>query len=240
MFLSYQYRLCPSTTQEERFLHIGRELTYLWNHALGERRDAWLRHRRSTSYFEQQGRLKDWRAFDSLGLGEVPFAMARDTLQRLDLAYRAAFRRCKKGASPPGFPHFRRGAHSFTFIPGKGLWGEGPRLSHRLYVPGVGHVSVRKHRDPPLGRVKSVTIHREAGSKWLATLQYEVSEPAPPPTSDPVKPIGVDVGLNHLATLSTGEVIDPPRHFETLERRLASLQRRLARKKRGSRRYANE
>ena len=46
--------------------------------------------------------------------------------------------------------------------------------------------------------------------------------------------VGIDVGLTHFATLSTGEKIDNPRHLSKRQKRLACLQRRLAKKKKGS------
>jgi putative transposase len=47
--------------------------------------------------------------------------------------------------------------------------------------------------------------------------------------------VGVDVGLTHLANLSTDEKVDHPRHLRRAEKRLARLQRSLSRKRKGSR-----
>jgi putative transposase len=57
----------------------------------------------------------------------------------------------------------------------------------------------------------------------------EVS-PLPPAN----KVVGVDLGLRHYATLSTGEQIDNPRHYRRAERKLRRLQRALSRKQKGS------
>ncbi|MBG6137657.1 RNA-guided endonuclease TnpB family protein [Longispora fulva] len=46
--------------------------------------------------------------------------------------------------------------------------------------------------------------------------------------------VGVDAGLTHLLTLSTGEKIDNPRHALAERRRLARAQQTLARKQKGS------
>jgi putative transposase len=46
--------------------------------------------------------------------------------------------------------------------------------------------------------------------------------------------IGVDLGLTHFAVLSTGEKIVSPKAFRKNEARLAVLQRRLAKKRKGS------
>jgi putative transposase len=46
--------------------------------------------------------------------------------------------------------------------------------------------------------------------------------------------VGIDVGLENLATLSNGEVISNPRHLYKGEERLRLLHRRVSRKKKGS------
>jgi putative transposase len=50
--------------------------------------------------------------------------------------------------------------------------------------------------------------------------------------------IGIDLGLTHFAILSTGEKIASPNTFRRNETRLAKLQRRLAKKQKGSNRRA--
>jgi putative transposase len=49
--------------------------------------------------------------------------------------------------------------------------------------------------------------------------------------------VGIDLGINHLATLSTGERISNPRHLAGKLAKLARLQRILARRKKGSGRW---
>jgi putative transposase len=83
--------------------------------------------------------------------------------------------------------------------------------------------------------LKSATVTREA-SRWYVALSYEIPDPPPPLTAAPENPVGIDLGLTHLATLSNGETVDPPRYFRRAELRLAREQRRLARKRPGSRR----
>ena len=46
--------------------------------------------------------------------------------------------------------------------------------------------------------------------------------------------IGIDVGLNHFYTDSTGETVSNPRHLRQSEKALKRLQKRVSRKKKGS------
>ncbi len=237
MFLSYQYRLYPFRSQLAVLSHALHELTYLWNHVLAERRDAWEKEKRRVAYLDQQARLKAWRAYDAAGLGLVAYDIARDCLQRLDLAFRAFFRRVNVGENP-GYPRFRRRMVSLNFVPSRDPWSDGPNGTYRLKLPRVGPVPVRRHRAPPPGTAKSVTIRQEGGA-WYATLQYQISDPVPP-IGTPEQPVGVDLGLTHVATLSSGETVEAPRFLRTAERRLRREQRRLSRKQRGSHWYARQ
>lgn len=63
------------------------------------------------------------------------------------------------------------------------------------------------HR-PIEGTIKTLTIRRSATEKWYACFSVEYD---PPPASQKEMVIGVDVGLESSATLSTGEKIENPR-----------------------------
>jgi putative transposase len=67
---------------------------------------------------------------------------------------------------------------------------------------------------------------------YYVSVQCE-REISPSPHLGPV--VGVDVGLAHLAILSTGEKVEHPRYLRRAEKRLARLQRSLSRKRKGSR-----
>jgi putative transposase len=46
--------------------------------------------------------------------------------------------------------------------------------------------------------------------------------------------VGIDVGLENFAVLSTGEAIPNPRFFRTGQAKLRRLQRRVARRRKGT------
>jgi putative transposase len=82
------------------------------------------------------------------------------------------------------------------------------------------------------GRVKTCTIKREAEA-WFVCFSCEVEEEALPASQEAV---GLDLGLLHFATLSTGETIENPRHYRKGQKKLALAQQRLSRCTRGSHR----
>jgi len=80
--------------------------------------------------------------------------------------------------------------------------------------------------------IKTVTIKRDA-THWYATFSCEVEEESLPPCEEAV---GIDLGLLHFATLSTGEHIENPRLYHKGLKRIKLLQQAKDRKQRGSRR----
>lgn len=117
---------------------------------------------------------------------------------------------------------------------------ESPR---RLLLPRIGSVRLAGHarrlwRAVRAGRavVQSVTVSR-AGRRWYAAILVKeqiVGPDRPSRAQQAAGTVGVNVGVHHLAALSTGEVIRNPRHARSARRRLQAAQRALARTQRGS------
>ncbi|GAA2121565.1 hypothetical protein GCM10009802_24950 [Streptomyces synnematoformans] len=77
----------------------------------------------------------------------------------------------------------------------------------------------------------TVTVSCDAAGRWFVSLLVEETITQPPSTATAV---GIDAGLTHLLTLSTGEKISNPRHERADRRNLARAQKALSRKARGS------
>jgi putative transposase len=87
-------------------------------------------------------------------------------------------------------------------------------------------------RPLPEGATPStVTVSQDAAGRWYVSLLVEDPTVKPLPATGAV--VGVDAGLDHLLTLSTGEKITNPRHEGRDRARLARAQRELSRKARG-------
>src|SRR5690606_11071587 len=87
------------------------------------------------------------------------------------------------------------------------------------------------------GIVQSVTIS-QGGHRWYASVLVDEpditpgreTQTGPGPQQRDGGPVGVDLGVKHLAALSTGETIDNPRHLRKARRRLPKAQRAVSRK----------
>ena len=79
------------------------------------------------------------------------------------------------------------------------------------------------------GEIRSVTISRRA-HRWFASILVETGTPKNAPRDTRGLPvIGIDVGINTLATLNNGTKYENPKPLRRYERKLKSAQRKLSR-----------
>lgn len=81
----------------------------------------------------------------------------------------------------------------------------------------------------------SVTIIKDTTGRYFASFVVEINPEALPKTEHSV---GIDLGLTHFAILSNGEKIENPRFQKKRLKRLRKANKRLARRQKGSNRYA--
>jgi putative transposase len=84
---------------------------------------------------------------------------------------------------------------------------------------------------PEAARPSTVTVSRDAAGRWFVSLLCEDTLVKAPATTNAV---GLDAGITCLETLSTGEKIVNPRYERRDRARLATAQRALSRKVKGS------
>ena len=82
----------------------------------------------------------------------------------------------------------------------------------------------------------TATLSEEAG-RWFLSFTCQV-EGNDAPALFPGSVVGVDLGVTHLAVLSSGELVDNPRCLNRYARKMARLNRELARRSKGSKRRA--
>ncbi|SDJ39989.1 putative transposase [Nonomuraea maritima] len=232
---SLKFLLRPTSKQAAALAACLEDHRTLYNAALEHRRTAYAKAAVSVRYGEQSAELKHIRADDAGGQGRWSFSSQQATLRRLDKAFRAFFDRVKAGRTP-GFPRFKgRGWFDSVEWPKDGdgcRWDSQPEHPTATYVrlQGIGHVRVHQHR-PVKGRVKTISVKRE-GSRWYVVLSCDDVPVEPLSATGAVA--GIDLGVAWLVTTSDGEHVANPRHLAVTAERLATAQRDLARKKRGS------
>ncbi|MFL5661975.1 MAG: RNA-guided endonuclease InsQ/TnpB family protein, partial [Ktedonobacteraceae bacterium] len=213
-----QYRIYPTKKQETLLNETLNECRWLYNHLLEMRKKAYEQEGTSLSCYGQQATypmLKQERP----SLNSVHSQVLQNVAVRIDLAFKAFFRRCKAGETP-GFPRFRGKDRydSFTYP----QFGFKIDKQGKLALSGIGHIKIVLHR-PMRGKIKTLTIQRRSTGKWYASFSVECE---PERLPDNPQQVGVDVGLTTFATLSNGDEIANPRFFRKEEKALAKVQRK--------------
>ncbi|HCT79806.1 MAG TPA: transposase [Micromonosporaceae bacterium] len=221
---SFKFRLRPTCKQVQALETMLADHRELYNAALQERRDAYRKRGITVSYGMQSAQLKDIRK-ELAEQARWSFSSQQATLRRLNLAMQAFFRRVKAGQTP-GSPRFK-GARWFDTV----VWpsdGDGCRwdstsdkTATRVYLQGVGHVRVHRHRQVA-GTVKTISVKRE-GSAWYVVLSCDDVPANPlPPTGNAT---GIDVGVTEFAALADGTLIGNPGWWKQAEDQLTQAQR---------------
>lgn len=89
---------------------------------------------------------------------------------------------------------------------------------------------MKAHFEFDPAKVSRINVKYHNG-KWYVNLTREIQEAD---VVEIVNKTGIDIGLLTFAALSDGTKIGNPKYFRKSEKKLAGLQRRLSRKKKGS------
>ena len=82
-----------------------------------------------------------------------------------------------------------------------------------------------------IGKIKNVTITKNL-NKWYISVNVEIDENWNLPKNE--NKVGIDLGLKFFTVTSDGEIINNPRYLKKSQYKLARFQRKLSKKKKGS------
>jgi putative transposase len=215
---TFKYRIYLTNGQRCILAQQLEECRWVYNETLATRKNAWEAAQHTVDWYETKRTLPLLKAARP-ALKLVHSQVLQNVTERVDLAFKAFFRRVKAGDAEVGYPRFKgQGRYDSLTYP---QYGNGVRLDgDRLILSKVGAVHVVLHR-PVEGTPKTVTLTRSRTGKWYACFSCAVeTQPLPPIDMG----VGVDVGLAAFATLSTGDEIENPRFYRRDEADLKRVQ----------------
>ncbi|MCG9966651.1 transposase [Pelotomaculum terephthalicicum JT] len=224
----YRFEIKPTYQQQMIMFQTLKLCRNLYNWALSERQRVYKETGQGLSYNKQQNLLPAY-VKEHPEYKEVHSQVLQDVLRRLDYAHKRFFE--KKA----GYPRFKNRDHynSFTY-PQVDTVRKTFAKSGYIYLSKIGFVKMIVHREFEPQKVSRANV-KYHGGKWYANLTAEISAPpAVGGVNSNGKSVGIDVGLEYFAVLSDGTFIETSKHYRKAERKLAKLQRRLSRKKKGS------
>ena len=200
-------------------------LSWVYNDTLAIRKNTYEESGKSLGLYDTNKLLTEWKAARPV-LKEVHSQVLQNVQERVELAFKAFFRRVKSGEEP-GYPRFKgKGMYdSFTFKQsGYKLVGD------KLTISKVGDVPIKLHR-PIYADIKTLMIQRDAVGNFYACFSCETESVPLTPTPNVV---GIDLGLTTFAYFSNGEKIDRQRWMREDAADIARLQRKKERFAKGS------
>lgn len=225
MRLTYKYRLNPTSAQRTSLEKVLELCRWVYNDTLAARKNAYEQDGKSLGLYDTNKLLTQWKA-DKPALKGVHSQVLQNVQERVELAFKAFFRRVKAGEEP-GYPRFKgKGLYdSFTFKQsGFKLVGD------RLTISKVGDVRVKLHR-PICADIKTLTIQRDSVGNWYACFSCECATTTMPTNHNVV---GIDLGLTTFAYFSNGQTIERQRWMKQDAADIARLQRKKERFAKGS------
>ncbi|MBE9062235.1 RNA-guided endonuclease TnpB family protein [cf. Phormidesmis sp. LEGE 11477] len=190
--------------------------TVVWNSASGIQQKRTTELRNESDYF-----------------GSIDSQVLQQNIKKLDAAFTGFWQYNR------GFPAYRKRSNfkSFQYPPGRVKF-EGSRV----YLPGIGWMRHHNSRPfPEKSKLGTVTVIEEADGFYLSVIvKNQPDLPIPTATADLKSNVCFDVGINKLASLTDGSHIENPRFAtnKATKRRLKIRQRRVNRKKKGSKNRA--
>ena len=219
MKVRYQYRIYPTIGQQQNLAQLFGCVRVVFNDALafskqsGKYPGVNLLSARLT-----QAKKTDERVW----LNDVSSVPLQQALQDLNAAYRNLFKSIKgkrKGAkvNPPRFKRkTNQQSARFTKAAFK-------LKASKIYLTKIGELKTKWSRPLP-SEPSSVTVIKDCAGRYFVSFVVEIQPISVEPKSQGV---GVDLGLETFATLSTGEKVKAP-NTNALDRKIRKGKRKWA------------
>jgi putative transposase len=220
MVRAHKIRLHPTPEQAVYFAKAAGTSRFVWNWALAE----WNRQYEAG---ERPTALKLKKHFNEIRREQFPWTweVTKNASDQPFLDLGKAFTAFFEGrARRPKFKSKKRSKLSFYLANDQFELGD-----HRIWVPKLGWVNMAENLRFT-GKVTGARIIKTS-DWWFVSIQVELPDEIP--VHKPVA-VGIDVGLNRLATLSTGEGVENQAFLKTALKKLRQANKRLHRRKPGS------
>lgn len=223
IILNYKYKVKPNKEQELKLWRTLQSCRHLYNEALEMKITCWDECKIGVTKYDLEYYCKNTHK-------DLYAKIKQNVTDRLDTSFQNFFNKRTK------FPKFKSQSQyrSFTYpqYPGNGF----KFLSQtKLRLSRIGDVKIILHR-PIIGKIKTCTLKCSKTNEWYAIFAVEVqpNDFFETPTCTNNDAVGLDIGIKTFASLSDGTQIANPHFLKHSLKKLKMAQRRLSKKKKGS------
>ena len=231
-----EVRLYPS--KEQRVL-IDRTLgcsRFVYNKVLGMKKKLWEDYK---LYFNPNLKSfkEEWKF-----LTKVPSQALANSYMDCMTAFNNFFDSLKgKSKTKQSFPKFHKKGQKDTFRIAATKTSKGYDIRIEDYehikVPKLGSIKFRNYNNLDWSKIHiyNITIKKTPTSKYFASLCVETEDPKY--IEPKFNACGFDLGIKDFAIFDSGEVIENPKYYRTIEYRIKKTQRQLSKCKKFSKNY---
>ena len=230
----YKYRIYPTNEQKELINKTFGCSRFIYNHFLAMKIELYKTDQKSLSYNKCSELLTELKK-EKEWLKEVDKFALQNSIKDLDTAYQNFFREHKKGNTNQGFPKFKSKKNNYksyrTNFTNNNI--EINFENNQIKLPKLKWIKCKLHRKFT-GKILSATISQVPSGKYYVSFNVECEHEELPETENF---IGLDLGISDLLIASNGETFENNKLTYKYEKKLAKLQRQLAKKEKGSKNY---
>lgn len=219
---SYKFRIYPNAEQKEQLAQTFGCARFVYNWALSNKKEAYENNIKKSANDVSKELTALKKDPDFIWLKDVSSVCLQQSLMNLDNAYQRFFK--KQG----GFPTFKKRSNrqsaryvksAFTFKNGQ------------LKLAKQDKFMKVKFSRPLTGDINSLTVSKDPDGKYYVSFLVKETYQS---SNKSAKQIAIDLGIKDFATFSDGSKVANPKHLFKSFSKLKGLQRKLSRKKKGS------
>ncbi len=227
---AYRYELDPNNILRSSLAQHAGVARFAYNWGLEQRIALYKNNQgddRFTDAMKQHKLLNSLKKDQFSWMYKTSKCAPQEALRDLHRVFKNFYRGLKSGKKI-GFPRFKRRGVRDSFR----LTGIIKSHERAIQLPRIGKVRIKEKREKYYsGRILSVTVRRRA-NRWFVSVTVEEDILDPQPVRG--APVGVDLGVKTLATLSDGTTFVNPRALGRRLRKLRQFSKSLSRKQKGS------
>ena len=226
---AFKFRLYPNEPQAKFFNKTFGCCRFVYNKMLSERIESYKTTGISSS--RSPAELKKEYPW----LNEADSKALANEWSSLNIAYSRFF---KKQSKFPKFKSKKNNRNSYTTFNTHSLI---KICNGYIRLPKIGFIKCKAHRDIPIDwNIKSATVSKTPTNKFYVSILFEFNSQKSYVTLDSNQAIGIDYASNSFGVTSEGEVLSSHRYFRENQMKLAKEQKKLSRKKKGSKNYERQ
>ena len=219
----FKFRFYPTSAQRLELAQTFGCTRFVYNWALALRTDSYYQNNVSLSYTDTSNALTKLKKDpEKPWLKQVSAVPLQQGLRHLNTAFVNFF------AGRNKYPRFKKknNRQSAHYAPNAFKWQDGKLTLAKMSQP----LKIRWSRYFE-GQPKQVIVSKDPSNRYFVSFLVEEKLEQWKPATEK---IGIDLGIKDLVVCSNGFASGNPKHYQKYQARLKTLQRRLAKKKKGS------